>query len=115
MVEFSGTLTPNCALPLTLRSANQIRSNKRGRFLLSAGQEVLIPLAVHRPQRANEWFLVDEHGEKHFFSANPTKMILRIYGGPSPGNALVFINTDAGWRAMPTVSTVPSDATLRTP
>jgi hypothetical protein len=114
IVEFSGTLPPNAALPMTLRSANQIRSNERGRFLLSAGQEVVIPLAFHRPQRANEWFLVDEHGARHFFSADATKMIVRIYGGPAPGNALVFINTDAGWKAMPTVSTVPSDATLRT-
>ena len=113
MLEFSGTLPSSVPLPMTLRSANQIRSNERGRFLLSAGQEVLIPLAFHRSQRANEWFLVDEHGARHFFSADPTKMIVRIYGGPAPGNALIFINTDAGWRAMPTISTVPSDATLR--
>lgn len=112
LVEFTGTLPPNAALPLTLRSANQIRSHECGRFLLSAGQEVKVPLAFHRPQRANEWFLFDEHGAKHFFSADPTKMLVRIYGGPAPGNALVFINTDAGWHAMPTVSTIPSDATL---
>jgi hypothetical protein len=85
-----------------------------GRFLLSAGQEVIIPLAFRRPQRANEWFLVDDAGAKHFFSADPTKMIVRIYGGPAPGNALVFIIADAGWKAMPTVSTVPSDVSLRT-
>ena len=73
---------------------------------------MIIPLAFHRPQRANEWFLVDDSGTKHFFSADPTKMILRVYGGPAPGNALVFINTDAGWKALPTVGTVPSDVTL---
>jgi hypothetical protein len=112
MIEFSGTLPPNIALPLTLRTANQIRGDERGRFLLSAGQEAIIPLAFHRPQRANEWFLVYDSGTKHFFSADPTKMILRVYGGPAPGNALVFINTDAGWKALPTVSTVPSDVTL---
>jgi hypothetical protein len=112
MIEFSGTLPPNIAMPLTLRTANQIRGDERGRFLLSAGQEANIPLAFHRPQRANEWFLVDDSGTKHFFSADPTKIILRVYGGPAPGNALVFINTDAGWKALPTVSTVPSDVTL---
>jgi hypothetical protein len=113
MVEFSGTLPPNISLPMTLRTVNQIRSNERGRFLLSAGQEVMIPMAFHRPQRANEWFLVDEHDASHSFSADPTKMLVRIFGGPAPGSALVFINTDAGWRAIPTISTVPSDATLR--
>lgn len=112
MIEFSGTLPPNIALPLTLRTANQIRGDERGRFLLSSGQEAIIPLAFHRPQRANEWFLVDDSGTKHFFSADPTKMIVRIYGGPAPGNALVFINTDAGWKALPMVSTVSSDVTL---
>jgi hypothetical protein len=112
MIEFSGTLPPNIALPLTLRTANQIRGDERGRFLLSAGQEAIIPLAFHRPQRANEWFLVDDSGTKHFFSADPTKIIVRIYGGPAPGSALVFINTDAGRKALPTVSTVPSGVTL---
>jgi hypothetical protein len=112
MIECSGTLPPNVHLPLTLRAANQIRGNERGRFLLSAGQEAIIPLMFHRLQRANEWFFVDDSGTKHFFSADPTKMILRVYGGPAPGNALVFINTDAGWKALPTVSTVPSDVTL---
>lgn len=114
MVEFSGTLPPNVSLSMTLCTANQIQSNERGRFLLSAGQEVMIPMAFHRRQRANEWFLVDERGARHFFSADPTKMIVRIYGGPAPGNALVFINTDAGWRAMPSLSTVSSDTTPRT-
>ncbi|MCC8966461.1 hypothetical protein H8A95_30090 [Bradyrhizobium sp. Pear76] len=79
MIEFSGTLPPNIVLPLTLRTANQIRGDERGRFLLSAGQEAIIPLAFHRPQRANEWFLVDGSGTKHFFSADSTKMIVRIY------------------------------------
>ena len=59
MIEFSGTLPPNVALPLTLRAANQIRGNERGRLLLSAGQETIIPLVFHRPQRANEWFFVE--------------------------------------------------------
>ena len=113
VIEFSGTLAPNMALPLTLRTANQIRCGERGRFLLSSGQEAIMPLAFHRPQRANEWSLLDDSGNKHFFSADPTKIIMRIYGGPAPGNALVFINTDAGWKALPTVSTVPSDVTLR--
>jgi hypothetical protein len=48
-----------------------------------------------------------------FLSANPTKLILRIYGGPSPGNALVFVDTDASWRAMPSVKTIPTHFTLQ--
>jgi hypothetical protein len=96
-----------------LRTASQVRARQQGRFLLSAGQEVTIPLALHRVQRANEWFLIDETGETYFLGANPAKMIVRIYGGPSPGNALVFIDTDVGWRAVPSVSTVASDVTLR--
>jgi hypothetical protein len=86
--------------------------NERGRFSLSAGQDVVIPLAFYRAQRANEWLFISEAGERYFFSADPTKLIARIYGGPSPGNALVFINTDAGWNAMPSVETVASDVSL---
>jgi hypothetical protein len=51
-------------------------------------------------------------GKKYFLSAAPTKMILPIYGGPAPGNALVSIDVDAGWKVFATVKTVPSGYTL---
>jgi hypothetical protein len=112
MTEFSGVLPPKMPMPLMLRTASQIRARQHGRFLLSAGQEVTVPLVFHRTERANEWVFIDETGERYFFGANPTKTIVRIYGGPSPGNALVFIDTDADWRALPSVRTVASDVTL---
>lgn len=111
--EFTGTLSEEMPMPLALRTQSQIRANERGRFMLSSGQEVAIPLAFYRPQRANEWFLIDDGGKPHVFSANPTKMLLRLYGGPSLGAAEVYINTDAGWKALPSVRTVPSDFSLR--
>jgi hypothetical protein len=115
MIEFSEVVPDKMSMPFAFRTAAQIRAGAEGRFSLSAGREVIIPVVFHRPQRANEWFLIDDSGEKYFFSANPTKMLLRLYGGPSPGNALLFVDTDAGWHAMPSVSTVPSEYTMRAP
>jgi hypothetical protein len=113
MTEFSGVLPKGLPMPLTLRTQSQTRANEKGRFMLSTGQEVSIPLAFHRPQRANEWYLIDDAGKPHFFSANPTKMLLRLFGGPSAGGALAFIDTDASWNALPSVKTVPSEFSLQ--
>jgi hypothetical protein len=115
MIEFSEVVPHKMPMPFAFRTAAQIRAGAEGRFSLSAGQEVIIPVVFHRQQRANEWFLIDDRGEKYFFPANPTKMLLRLYGGPSPGNALLFVDTDAGWHATPSVSTVPSEYTMRAP
>ncbi len=115
MTEIVGRPPANMPMPFILRTASQIRKNERGRFSLSSGQDVVIPIAFHRAQRPNEWFFISEAGQKYFFSADPTKLIARIYGGPSPGNALVFLNTDAGWNAMPSVETVASDVSLYAP
>lgn len=112
MTEFSSVIPRGLPMPLALRTQSQIRADEHGRFLLSAGQEVAVPLAFYRQQRANEWYLIDDAAKKYFFSANPTKMLLRIFGGPSPGAAVAFIDTDAGWHALPSVRTVPSDFSL---
>jgi hypothetical protein len=67
----------------------------------AAGSQLVFRLA-RGPNRANDWFFFDEHGKKYFLSADPTKMILRIYGGPAPGNALVFIEASrAAWTRSP--------------
>jgi hypothetical protein len=113
MTELSGTLPPGLPLPLTLRTDPQVRNNEKGPFALLSGQQMMIPLAYHSPNRPNEWFLFDENGERYFLPANPTKMVLHIYGGLSPGAALVFIDTDAAWNPFPLVETVHTDFTLR--
>ncbi len=77
-------------MPLTLRTDAQIRNNERGSFPIFAGQQVIIPLAFRSPQRANEWFLFDENGQSYFIPADPTKILLRIYGGAAPGAAVVY-------------------------
>jgi hypothetical protein len=115
MIEFSGILPDGMPLPFALRTDGQIRNNQRGPFSLLGRQETTVPLAFHSPKRANEWYLFDENGRSHFIQANPTKMLLRIYGGASPGNAVVFIDTDAGWTPMPSVETVPIGFTLKPP
>jgi hypothetical protein len=113
LVEMSGPLPKAMPMPLDLPTAPQLRAKKKGAFRLSAGQTVSVPIFLHCPRRANEWFLIDERRERHPFSANPTKMILRLFGGPNPGNVLVIVDADAGWRAMPSVATIASDAKLR--
>jgi hypothetical protein len=112
MIEFSGIAPDGMPMPLQLRTGVQIRAGERGHFSLASGQEVVVPLAFC-PERRNEWFFFDESGKAYFIPANPTKMILRIYGGGAPGNALVFIDVDAGWKAFPSIKTVPSDFRLQ--
>jgi len=99
-------------IPLTLRTDAQFRNDERGPFPISAGQQAIIPLFFRLPQRANEWFLFDESGRRHYIPADPTKMVLHIFGGAAPGAAEVFIDTDAGWNAMPSVRTVTTDFAL---
>ena len=112
MTEVSRTTLEGMPIPLTLRTDAQIRNDERGPFPIFAGQQAIIPLAFRSPQRANEWFLFDENGRSHYIPADPTKMVLHIFGGAAPGAAEVFINTDAGWNAMPSVRTVTTDFTL---
>jgi hypothetical protein len=112
MTELSCPAPDHMPLPLTLRSDSQIRNDERGAFALLAGQEAAVPLMYHSPRRANEWFLFDETGQSYFISANPTKVLLRVHGGPSPGSALVFVDTDAGWNPFPSIQTVRSDFVL---
>ena len=100
-------------MPFVMKTDDQIRSSQRGQFAIARGQKKIVPLAFRAIIRANEWFLFDENGNKYFVPANPTKMIVRIYGGTAPGNALVFLDTDAGWNVLPSVKTVPSDHTLK--
>jgi hypothetical protein len=113
VTELSGVRPVDMPMPLVLRSDEQIRNNERGRFRLDRGQRRAIPLAYRRPNRRNEWFFIDENGKTYFRSADATKMVLRIYGGPAPGNALVYLNIDAGWNPSPSVKTVASDYTLK--
>jgi hypothetical protein len=112
MTEFTRAIPERMAMPLTLRTDSQIRNSERGAFFLLAGQEAVIPLAFRSPHRNNEWFLIDENGQSYFIPADPTKMLLRIYGGAGPGGALVYIDSDAGWNAFPSVETKPTDFTL---
>ena len=112
MTEFSGVLRQGMPMPLTLRTDWQIRNNERGSFPIYAGQQTLVPLAFRSAHRANEWFLFDENGQSYFIPANPAKMLLRVYGGAAQGAAEVFIDTDAGWNAMPSVRIVPTDFVL---
>jgi nucleoside phosphorylase len=113
MIEFSGVIPEGMPMPFVMRTDDQIRSGERGRFTLSRGQKKIVPLAFRAMIRANEWFLFDENGKKYFVPANPTKMIVRIYGGTAPGNALIYLDTDAGWNVFPSVKTIPSDLTLK--
>jgi hypothetical protein len=112
MTELSRAMPAGMPMPLTLRTDAQIRNSERGPFPIFAGQQVVVPLAFRSSQRANEWFLFDENGRSHFIPTDPTKMLLRIFGGDAPGAAEVFINTDAGWNAMPSVRTVSNDFTF---
>jgi nucleoside phosphorylase len=113
MTEFSGVIPEGMPMPFAMRTDDQIRSGERGRFSLSRGQKKIVPLAFRATIRANEWFVFDENGNKYFVPANPTKMIVRIYGGNAPGNALVFLDMDAGWNVFPSVKTTPTDHTLK--
>jgi hypothetical protein len=112
MTEFSRSAPEGMPMPFTLRTDSQIRNNESGSFPILPGQQAIVPLAFRSPKRANEWFLFDENGQSYFIPADPTKMLLHIYGGAAPGAAVAFIDTDAGWNAMPSIQTVPTDFIL---
>ena len=112
MVELSGTVPDGMPMPFVLRADRQIRAGERGRFPLSRGEEVILPLIFRGPIRANEWFLIDESGKKYFVPANSTKIIVHIYGAAGSAAALVSIDLDAGWNVFPSARTVTSDHTL---
>ncbi|HEY7244492.1 MAG TPA: hypothetical protein VH678_11500 [Xanthobacteraceae bacterium] len=63
IIELSGTVPMGMPLPFPLRTDAQIRDRGRGRFILSPGQEAIIPVLFQRPQRANEWFFAGERRE----------------------------------------------------
>jgi hypothetical protein len=113
MEEFSGTWPPAMPKPLVLRTDGQIRGQRSGRFTLSKSQSKKIPLLFCGPVRKNEWYFFDENGGKHFLPAGPIKLVLRVYGGAEPITALVFIDTDAGWKAFPRLDIVPASFKLR--
>jgi nucleoside phosphorylase len=112
IVDLSGVMPDGMAMPFVLRNDRQIRARERDKFPLSKRQKAVIPLIFQGPIRPNEWFFIDENGTKYFLPANPTKIIVRIYGGAAPGTALIFIDLDAGWHVFPSVKTVASDHTL---
>jgi hypothetical protein len=114
IVELSGVIPDGMAMPFVLRNDRQIRAGERDNFPLSKRQKAVIPLIFRGPIRPNEWFFIDENGTKYFLPANPTKIIVRVYGGKAPGTALIFIDLDAGWNVFPSVKTVASDHTLET-
>jgi hypothetical protein len=115
MIEWSNPTPDRMPIPFSLRTDGQIRDQQHGPFVLLPSQDVMIPLVFHSPIRANEWLLFDEHGQRYFVPADPMKLLLRIHGGLSPGAAVAFINTDAGWNAMPSIETVPMDFVLNRP
>lgn len=112
MVELSGTVPNGMPMPFVLRTDRQIRAGSRDRFLLSKGQEAIVPLVFRGLVRANEWFFIDEGGKKYFVPADSTKVIVHIYGAAGPGTALISIDLDAGLNVFPSVKTVTSDHTL---
>ena len=53
LVELSGQIPEGLPIPLVLPTALQLRTQDRGRFILSAGQSVSVPIFDARPSRAN--------------------------------------------------------------
>jgi hypothetical protein len=106
ITEFSGTLPDGMKMPATLRSADQIQGNCFGRFKLSKGQRKPIPIFFVLRTRKNEWFFIDERGKKYPLTAQPTRVVLHIYGGKETRLVRLFIDVDAGWNPFPRLETV---------
>jgi hypothetical protein len=111
MEQFSGVLSDKTPHPLVLRTENQIREKRSGRFSLSASQPKTVPVIFRGPRR-NEWFFRDPQGNSHFFSAGPAKILLGIYGGRRPQRVLIWIDTGANWTPRITVSDAALDLSL---
>jgi hypothetical protein len=106
MTEFSGAIPDGMKMPATLRSAGQIQGNRPGRFKLSKGQRKPVPIFFAHARRKNEWFFIDEQGQKYPLTAQPTRVVLQIYGGKETQVVRIFIDTDAGWKPHPNLEAV---------
>jgi hypothetical protein len=111
MEQFSGLLSEKAPNPFVLRTENQTREKRSGRFTLSANQLKTVPI-VFRGLRRNEWFFHDVQGNSHFFPAGPAKIVLGIYGGGHPQRVLISIDTDASWTPRVTVTDVDQSYAL---
>jgi hypothetical protein len=107
ITTLSGVKPDGMHLPFTLRTIEQIAGSKSGRFMLSKGQSITIPVLVFREQRKNEWFFFDENGKGFFVSANPIELSIRIYGGADPVETPLFVQTDAGSNPFPVLTQAP--------
>lgn len=105
--QYSGVPSEKMPFPLALRTDSQIRGKIRGSFELLSGQSTVIPVLFRDIHRANEWYFFDEFGERHLVYANPIKLVLGVYcNNDKARKFLLAINTDAGWKPMPSLQAV---------
>ena len=101
-------------IPFVLRTDGQLDGKREGRFQLSAGQPKRIPIIFRRSNRANDWFFFSEKGKRLGAFANPTILLVGVYGIGAPVRVRLFIDVDAGWavhaRIESSQSKGPSDS-----
>ncbi|TWB01778.1 hypothetical protein [Bradyrhizobium stylosanthis] len=103
-------------LPLVLRTENQIREKRTGRFTLSAKQPKTVPIVFSLDQRPNvkasEWILFDSQENYYGLEPKPVQMVIGVYGGEKPSRALVSMEPKENSKPHFTVETVPLEYSL---
>src|SRR5262249_3602697 len=94
--------------PLPLRTEGQIEGRRSGqRFSLSAGQPKTIPVLFRRPERRNEWFMFDEHGNQYFLPASSMDLYVGVYGGKKNTGVTIHIAVGPDWDTSCTIDQGP--------
>jgi hypothetical protein len=101
-------------VPLVLRTDEQMRDNRKGRWRLSQNQPKTIPIFFCAPSRRNEWFFFHETGEKYFLPASPVSLLVGVYGGKMNGKILLTVEVGDDWRVYPSIKTVDANYKIET-
>jgi hypothetical protein len=86
--RFSAQTSPALNLPVAIRTQNQLKQRRPGRWGLSAGEHKIVPLIFRRPNRG-ETYLIDETEQRYFFSANEGEIRVAAYGASTPSPLVI--------------------------
>jgi hypothetical protein len=100
-------------MPLVLRTDNQIRDGRNGRWTLSPTQPKTVPVFFLAHPRHDQWIFKDERGHDYVMPARSLKLVVGAYGGTYSDKALVIVDLpNSSWTPEISVIAVRHDYTL---
>jgi hypothetical protein len=107
--EINVTRPSGMPLPFVLRTDAQTRDRRSGRWNLSHRQRKVVPVLFQGPTRKDQWWFIDERGNRHMISPKDMRMLVGIYDLGKTVRGLIKIEKDDNWDARPSIEIVPDD------